>query len=106
MKYVLLICASLGFSLFSYAQSIKVKPISDTLKVNMTKDSMSVVYKNQRVPVSDIKALDSLMKSIPHLKNLEVELDCMNVDTEKSRAVKAVLDQCQCNITAKSRTFR
>ena len=96
MKYALLFCAGLFCSVLIHAQSVDSNNGVTKLKVLLSRDSMSVVYKDQPMRISDIKALDSFMKKIPDLPHLHVEFDSYDSDREKSRSIAVVLDQCHC----------
>jgi hypothetical protein len=106
MKYALLFCAGLCFSVFSYAQNVKVNLNENTdgnkLKVTLLKDSLFVTDKDQLVPVANIRALDSLIKKLPDLKNMAIHFETENAEPEKIRAIMAVLNKCQCPVTRHS----
>jgi hypothetical protein len=107
MKFTLLFCAGVCFSLFSHAQTVHVRPASkDTLKVSLEKETLSVTYKNQVVPVHNLAALDSFMKKVPDAQRLEILFESLNAKAETSRSINAVLQKCNCHITGISRSFR
>src|SRR5688572_18180832 len=115
MKYALLFCAGLCFSVFANAQQVKTNPgevkkfdnqanikanphgdqkFDDTgnkLKVTLSKDRLFVTDKDLLVPVASLQALDSLIKKLPDPKNLTIHLETENAEAEKIRAVTAVL---------------
>jgi hypothetical protein len=119
MKYPLLFCVSLCFSVLSYAQNekfnnnatIKSAPLQkydnngNKLKVILMKDSLFVSDKDQLVPVAGIKALDSLLKKLPNPETLLIEFESTNAQSEKIRSVDEILRQCRCHITRKSISF-
>lgn len=112
MKYALLFCVSLCFSVFSYAQNekydnnanVKTAPVQrfdnngNKLKVTLVKDSLFVTDKDQLVPIADLKALDSLMKKLPNPESLLIEFESTNAKPETIRAIESVLNQCKCHI--------
>ncbi|OQP67263.1 hypothetical protein A3860_02575 [Niastella vici] len=101
MKYTFLVLAGLCISALTYAQTTDLNAGKTKLKVTLSKDSLSAVYNNQPVYVSNIQSLDSLIKKIadPHL---EVEFESINAMPEKNRSVKEVLKKCQCHIISRS----
>lgn len=115
MKYALVFCAGLCFSVFSYAQNVRADSYNngdtlgvsnkDTLKLNLVKENLSVIYKNQPVPVHNIATLDSFMKKIPALQHLEIVFETENAKPETSRSINAVLNKCDCHITRMSRSW-
>lgn len=106
MKFTLF-CTGLCFSVFSYAQnSHAYSSNKDTLKVNLMRENLSVIYKNQPVPVQSIEALDSFMKKISDLQQLEIAFETVNTKPETSHSIDVVLRKCNCHVTRKSISFR
>ena len=102
MKYILLFGAGLCFSVFSYAQNVRVAPSENKLNVTLLKDSLFVTDKSLLVPVANIRALDSLLKRLPQPETLTIEFETRDADKEQIRAVEAVLKQCRCHIRTHS----
>jgi len=72
------------------------------LIVFFTKTGMTVMYKNQLVPVKNIQALDSLVKKIPDPEHLKIEYENQNADPEQSLAIIRTLEKCNCHLMTKS----
>jgi hypothetical protein len=103
MKFPFLFSAALCFyASSSYAQNTTPATSQNKLKVTLAKDSMSVIYNSQQIPVSSIQSLDSLMKKIPDPSHLNVEFFSETADREKSRSISRVLGQCHCPTVSKS----
>lgn len=109
MKYALLFWAGTFFSVFCYSQNAKtdtnVKPGTNKLKVTLIKDSLFVTDKDLLVPVSNIRALDSLIKKLPDPRGLIIHLETENAAPEKIKTVEAVLKNCHCPVTTRSISF-
>src|SRR5262245_62113739 len=103
MKYTSLFCIGLCFSIISYAQNTNSTSGQNKLKVSLTKDSLSVTYNNQHLPINNVQALDSLMKKIPDLENLNVEFLSEAADQEKRQSISRILGQCHCPTMSRSK---
>lgn len=100
MKHFILFCASLCLSVFAYTQTVKLNSDSSIkVKVNLSKDNLSIVYNNQDIPAASIRVLDSLIKKEPDPKKLTIEFESMNGEPEKIRTIDSVLKQYPCHIT-------
>ena len=75
------------------------------LKVTLNKDSLFVADKDQLVPVTSIKALDSLVKRLPNPESLIIDFESINADAEKMRAIESVLKQYNCHIRKHAISF-
>jgi uncharacterized protein (UPF0276 family) len=99
MEYAFLFFAGICISVITYAQDKRFDSLPDKLKVTLSKNDISVYYKNQPVSIRSVQALDSLMKNIPCKEHLNIEFASVNADAEKIKSINAVLKQCNCPIT-------
>jgi hypothetical protein len=100
MKYALLFLAGLSYFALTYAQNTPSAPKQDTLKISLSNDSMSVIYKNKPLSISNMHELDSCLKKIvqgPDHPTIQVE-SLSDTDQEKVRALLTVLNQCHCPV--------
>ena len=107
MKYLLLFCAALCLSVFAKAQRPKYDHNSsvkapDKLKVSLSNDKLTIVYKNQEIPGATLQVLDSLIKKVPGKEQLMVEFENFNGEPEKNKNIDAILKKCQCHVAKHS----
>ncbi len=99
MKYAFLFLASLGYSTLICAQTTTQATRQNLLKITLSNDSMSVLYRDKPVHTgSTIQALDSCLKrTIQSQDNLIIEIESpSDMDKEKIRALLAVLNRYKC----------
>jgi hypothetical protein len=109
MKHLLLFCATIFLCVAVHAQAAKssvnktgnpMPPVM--LKVSLSGDKFLIVYKDQEIPAANVQVLDSLIKSVPDPKSLNIEYDANDGDDSKNQAINAVLKKCQCPVLRRS----